>query len=201
MSKYRPYLVYAVHKGAKPGIYDTWEECEEQVEGYAGAVFRKFSRTDMELAEKFVRTGNIFSDEPKEYVRNSLSVDAACSDNPGEMEYQIVRTDTGKKLFGSRVYPVGTNNLGEFLAVVKALQYLTDIEEKDTIVYSDSVSAIAWVRNGKVNSALNLNDSTRALWHDVYAALDWLHHNHYTNPVVKWETHLWGESKADFGRK
>ncbi|QKY71275.1 hypothetical protein [Lentibacillus sp. CBA3610] len=100
----------------------------------------------------------------------------------------------------SSVYPVGTNNLGEFLAVVRALRYLHE-KGSEIPVYSDSVSAIAWVRKKRVNTNLNRNADTEALWRDIDEAIQWLHDHDYANPLLKWETKTWGESKADFGRK
>lgn len=38
MSKY-----YAVKRGKKPGVYQTWSECQEQVKGYSGAEYKSFS--------------------------------------------------------------------------------------------------------------------------------------------------------------
>ena len=35
--------VYAVKVGNRPGIYYTWSDCEEQVKGYKGAVYKSFS--------------------------------------------------------------------------------------------------------------------------------------------------------------
>lgn len=198
----KPHKIYAVHVGVITGVYDTWDECREQVIGYPGAIYQSFNALERELAEQYVKSGSIWeTEEPKDYVKDSISVDAACSGNPGEMEYQLVHTDTGNKLYCSPIYPVGTNNLGEFLAVVKALRYLQENNDSDTIIYTDSVSAIAWVRNGKVNSMLKQNKDTAQLWRAIDEALDWLLRNNYKNPIIKWETRLWGESKADFGRK
>ncbi|MCA1012802.1 RNase H family protein [Halobacillus halophilus] len=134
------------------------------------------------------------------YIQPSLSVDAACSGNPGEMEYQGVDTATGEPVFTSKVYPVGTNNLGEFLAVVHALKYLHD-QGSRVPVYSDSHTALAWVRNRRANTNLKRNADTEGLWQDIDAAIQWLHTHEFPNPVLKWETKSWGEVKADFGRK
>lgn len=140
------------------------------------------------------------SKDPGAYIKESISVDAACSGNPGEMEYQGVDTATGTPIFRSAIYPVGTNNLGEFLAVVHALRVLY---EKNSIepVYSDSVTALAWVRNKRANTNLKRNTTTEALWQDIDDAIHWLQTHDYQNPVLKWETKTWGEVKADFGRK
>ncbi|MCC2248877.1 ribonuclease H family protein [Virgibacillus sp. AGTR] len=201
---------YTVRKGRRPGVYNSWAECEAQVKGFKGAEFKSFASKS--IAEHALTHGweigskpnsgsqkkNVV--EPQGYIKKSISVDAACSGNPGEMEFQGVDTDTGAQIFASDVYPVGTNNLGEFLAVVRALKHLYELNS-DIPVYSDSVSAIAWVRNIRVNTNLKRNADTKKLWQDIDAAIQWLYDHDYQNPVLKWETKVWGEVKADFGRK
>ena len=46
---------YAVRHGKKPGIYYNWPDCNSQVSGFKGAVFKKFS-TRQEAAE-FIQGG------------------------------------------------------------------------------------------------------------------------------------------------
>lgn len=136
-----------------------------------------------------------------DYIEQSLSVDAACSGNPGVMEYQVVATDTLKPIFQSPTYPVGTNNIGEFLAIVEALKYLKSINDTSTPVYSDSITALAWVRRGSANTKLPRNADTELLHTQMDRAEEFLEDNIIENPIIKWETKLWGESKADYGRK
>lgn len=199
---------YTVRKGRKPGVYSTWAECEAQVKGFPGAEFKSFASKSIaehalihgwEIGAKPEKT-SVSQEKVGEYIQESISVDAACSGNPGEMEYQGVDTETGEQIFASRVYPVGTNNLGEFLAVVHALRHLYE-QGSDMPVYSDSVSALAWVRNKSVKTNLPRNRETEALWQHIDLAIDWLYKHDYKNSILKWETKLWGEVKADFGRK
>lgn len=35
-------MYYAVRKGRKAGVYESWEEARKQVDGFPGAVFKKF---------------------------------------------------------------------------------------------------------------------------------------------------------------
>lgn len=207
MAKAKKY--YAVRVGRKPGVYETWAECQAQTKGFSGAEFKSF--TARSIAEDAVQNGwdnkqgDLNDVTPKtkndDYIKDSLSVDGACSDNPGKMEYQCVHTETGELVFDSPIYPVGTNNLGEFLALVHALRYLKENNDTTTPIYSDSMSALAWTRNERVKSNLYRDTNTEELWRDVDNAVDWLRNNHYTNPILKWETKTWGENKADFGRK
>ncbi|MDE6220557.1 MAG: ribonuclease H family protein, partial [Lachnospiraceae bacterium] len=43
---------YAVKNGRVPGIYSTWRECEEQIKGFSGAIYKSFAT--LEEAESFM---------------------------------------------------------------------------------------------------------------------------------------------------
>jgi len=134
-----------------------------------------------------------------EIQKNTLSVDAGYSSKTGIMDYRGVWTETGE-LYFEKSFNVGTNNLGEFLAVVHGLAILKN-EGLENDIYTDSVTAIAWVRNKKVNTKLELTPENKELWEIINRAERWLKNNTYKNKVLKWNTSLNGEIKADFGRK
>ena len=116
------------------------------------------------------------------------------------VEYRGVDTETGRQLFLKGPFPVGTNNIGEFLAIVHGLAFLQ--KHKDTRpIYTDSRTALAWVKSKKVKTTLPENKDTTELWELIRRAEQWLQSNTYTNPIIKWKTEEWGEIKADFGRK
>ena len=129
----------------------------------------------------------------------AIAVDAACSGNPGQMEYRGVYLKTGKEIF--HYGPVfGTNNIGEFLAIVHGLALLA--QRGYTIpIYSDSVNAMLWVKRKQCRTTLPLNDKTQALHEHIRRAETWLRTHSYSNDLRKWETEKWGEIPADFGRK
>jgi ribonuclease HI len=204
---------YVVWKGRKAGIFDSWKECEVQVKGMEGAVYKSFP--DEESARL------AFSGNWKDYIQKkganikrvsisrpavgnpvweSWSVDAACSGNPGVMEYRGVETQTGKQIFHQGPFPLGTNNIGEFLAIVHALALLKK-SNNATIVYSDSRTAIKWVKDKAAKTKLPRTRKSEALHELLDRAVAWLNANDYPNPVLKWETEKWGEIPADFGRK
>ena len=135
--------------------------------------------------------------EPNLY---SIAVDAASSGNPGRMEYQGVDTQTGKLLFHQGPFAQGTNNVGEFLALVHGLAYLKK-EGSDRAIYSDSRSAIGWVRKKKCGTKLAPHSSNKILFELIARAESWLRSNTYSTSILKWETKAWGEIPADFGRK
>ena len=128
------------------------------------------------------------------------AVDAACSGNPGPMEYQCVDLQTGAQIF--HFGPVqGTNNIGEFLAIVHALALMEKQGIKDKVIYSDSYNAILWVKKKKCKTALTRNSATEQLYQIIARAEQWLMTHNVTTPIIKWETKQWGEIPADFGRK
>ncbi|HBB48571.1 MAG TPA: ribonuclease H [Flavobacteriaceae bacterium] len=135
--------------------------------------------------------------EPNLY---SIAVDAASSGNPGRMEYQGVDTQTGKLLFHQGPFAQGTNNVGEFLALVHGLAYLKK-EGSDRAIYSDSRIAIGWVRKKKCGTKLAPHSSNKILFELIVRAETWLRSNTYSTSILKWETKVWGEIPADFGRK
>ena len=204
---------YVVWKGKLPGIYSSWEACKKQIDGYQDAVYKSFK--DRTLAEKAFNEGSDnyiglderilnFSDEKRQLIGspmpNSISVDAACSGNPGVLEYRGVHTSSGREIFRKGPFPEGTVNLGEFLALVHGIAYLKQKMSKKP-VYSDSRTAISWVKKKRVNTKLERNIKNDELFQLVDRALKWLHNNSFDNQIVKWETKYWGEIPADFGRK
>lgn len=204
---------YVVWNGHNPGIYNSWTDCQLQTKGFPGAVFKSFdTRAEAEAAYSShyqydftpksapKSSPGLFEPEGEvPYIENSLAVDAACSGNPGPMEYRGVHVASKQQLF--HFGPMkGTNNIGEFLAIVHGLA-LFKKQGIDMPIYSDSLNAINWVRQKKCKTKLERNKDTEQLFQLIERAEKWLNTNEYSTPILKWETKLWGEIPADFGRK
>ncbi len=208
MSKKKKY--YVVWKGVNPGVYDSWTDCQLQTKGYDGALFKSFdSKEEAEHAfaspaHHYVGRNAIHKEEtpkqlPANFDMNCVAVDAACSGNPGPMEYRGVYLLTGQEIFHfGPVY--GTNNIGEFLAIVHALALMKQKGISMTI-YSDSRNALSWLKQKKCKTKLERTPRTEELFQMIERAEKWLKNNTYHIPVLKWETEQWGEVPADFGRK
>jgi len=204
---------YVVWVGKQPGIYTGWAVCKKQVEGYNGAKYKGFPTKELAEAafhddhEKYL-TGDlaapnkIVCDNPLigTPISDSICVDAACSGNPGILEYRGVDTKLGAQLFRQGPFPEGTINIGEFLAIVHALAYLGQ-RNSSWPIYSDSRTAIAWVRKRSANTKLERSAKNEDLFNLIDRAENWLRSNSWPNKVLKWETEYWGEIPADFGRK
>jgi len=90
-------------------------------------------------------------------IPDAICVDASCMENPGKMEYRGVDITTGKILF-ERKYEIATNNIGEFLAIVHALALFKRDGKELKVVYSDSITAISWVKHKKCKTKLEKNE-------------------------------------------
>lgn len=209
---------YVVWEGKTPGIYTSWPACQQQVNGVTGAKYKAFeSRAEAEKAYASgwkgiwgntagksqgsgFHKGSSASISASEIDYDSISVDVGTRGNPGPMEYKGVDTRTGDVLFSVGPIPNGTNNIGEFLAIVHALAYLQQQGSSKTI-YSDSVNAMKWVRQKKAATTLKRDASTQQIWDMIDRAEKWLATHTYNNKILKWETKAWGEIKADYGRK
>jgi len=213
MAKKRKY--YVVWQGHQPGVYDSWTNCQLQIKGFPGARYKSFGSLE-EAQEAYggspdefiqaksrpkVPRANPLLNNKEEIIWDSIAVDAACSGNPGLLEYRGVDTANGTELF--RVGPLrhGTNNVGEFLALVHGLAYLQKLGAPNKPIYSDSKIAMGWVKRKVVKTQLKQTASNRKLFELIQRGIGWLNKNSYTNPILKWETKEWGEIPADFGRK
>jgi len=201
-----------VWKGHEPGIYKSWSECLSQVKNYPGAEYKAFPNEGAAEAaysnqyddyKKKGSTTTVKTDYSliDDIIKDSIAVDAACSGNPGAMEYRGVKTFTKEELFIQGPYKMGTNNVGEFLALVHGLAMLQKAGNDHTSIYSDSKIAIGWVRKGKAKTKLKRTPKNDILFQLIARAESWIASNKWKNPILKWETKIWGEIPADFGRK
>lgn len=204
---------YVVWYGNPAGIFGSWKECQRSIKGVSGAQYKSFAT----FAEAKVAYNKEYSDYKGKNTKKktlskeqldkigdpnlySIAVDAASSGNPGKMEYRGVDTQTHKQLFHQGPFNQGTNNIGEFLALVHGLAFLKQ-KKSDRILYTDSKIAMGWVKKKKCNTKLVRSPKNKVVFDLVLRAENWLKTNSYTTQVVKWETKAWGEIPADFGRK
>ena len=204
---------YTVWKGHHIGVFESWDDCKAQIKGFEGAQYKSFET--FEAAKQalkgnyrdYITKGTFKSELSEDQLKkigkpnyNSIAVDAAVGGNPGKMEYRGVDTITKKVLFKQGPFEEGTNNIGEFLAIVHGLAFLKQ-KNSDRIIYTDSKTAISWIKKKKCNTKLEQNDKNSDLFKLVERAEHWLKNNTYKTVIVKWETKAWGEIPADFGRK
>jgi ribonuclease HI len=196
---------YVVWAGHEIGIFDNWDDCKKNIKGFPGARYQSFANE--EEAKKAFTRGYVIkkSKSPlrseQEVNWDSICVDAACSGNPGILEYQGVDTKTGKEIFRQGPFNQGTNNIGEFLAIVHGLALMNKKGNAHTGIYTDSQTAIKWIRDKKVKTKLQPTNQNKKLFNLIDRATTWLKTHSYSNPILKWNTKEWGEIPADFNRK
>ena len=207
---------YVVWQGQRTGIFETWAECKAQVDGIPTARYKSFpTREEAEIAfarghQAYIKmnaaaaaTGKKSSSSSSPagaYDVESIAVDGAWNTATGYAEYQGVYVRTGERIFHQGPFADASNNIVEFLALVHALAYLH--QRGSTMpVYSDSQTAISWLRKKHCKTTREPNQENAELFKLIERAETWLHTHTYTNPVRKWLTDKWGEIPADFGRK
>ena len=205
---------YVVWKGKKTGVFTSWNICKKQISGFEGAQYKAFiDKTEAEKAftksyddykGKDTKRVVLSASEKAKFgtpILKSLAVDAACSGNPGKLEYRGVLTDSKKQVFIQGPFQLGTNNIGEFLALVHGLALLKSKKLDDLPIYSDSRIAMSWVKKKQCRTNVKFSAENQDLLALIKRAEKWLTENTYKNPILKWETKAWGEIPADFGRK
>ncbi|MDE6283971.1 MAG: ribonuclease H family protein [Muribaculaceae bacterium] len=211
---------YVVWQGRCPGIYDDWEDCLEQVNGFPDAKYKSFKSKEAAVAA-FRGTGeeeeeiltrialkNLeMEDGRRDYTQipeinlSAIAVDGACSGNPGMMEYRGVRVIDGQEIFHVGPLPDGTNNVAEYLALIHALALLFRNNDSTTPIYTDSATAVAWVRNRGCRTQLAPTQQNQKIFEMLARANVWIRSHSPMNPILRWNTPMWGEIPADFGRK
>ncbi len=205
---------YVVWKGRKTGVFTSWNACKRQIDGFEGAQYKSFANLDeAEIASskkyedykgKNTKKPTLTDAQKAKYgspIIESIAVDAACSGNPGKMEYRGVLTHNKKEIFRKGPFKKGTNNVGEFLALVHGIALLKSKNKEDIPIYSDSKIAMSWIRQKKCKTNIYFDASNKDLLELIRRAEKWLKENTFKNPILKWETKAWGEIPADFGRK
>ncbi|WP_299124413.1 ribonuclease H family protein [uncultured Tenacibaculum sp.] len=212
MSKKKKY--YVVWQGKEKGIFTSWNTCKKQITGYEGAQYKAFiDKKEAEIA--FTKSYNDYKGKDTKKVvlsaaekakygnpnLESISVDAACAGNPGKMEYRGVLTHNKKEIFKMGPFINGTNNIGEFLALVHGIALLKSKNMHELPIYSDSKIAMGWVRKKQCRTNIVFDEKNKDILDLIKRAEKWLKENSFKNPLLKWETKAWGEIPADFGRK
>ena len=130
---------YSVKVGRKPGVYTTWKECEENVKGFSGAIFKSFGTRDDALSfieDKVpVISGNVaYTDGSFNGTECGCGVVAFIEGN--ELTFSFKSTDHDM---------VKMANVGaEIMAASYILLYCRDQKIKDIKIYHDYMGISAW---------------------------------------------------------
>lgn len=147
---------YAVRKGKIPGIYETWAEAKEQISGFKGAVYKKF--TQYEDALKYY---NDCQDLKTSEGRFQIYTDGSYKKKRAGWGVVMVSEDgLNYSTYGGPVpLEKHTNNTGELFAILQAvIQFILSNKESVEII-SDSQYSIRsvteWIHGWKMNGWKN----------------------------------------------
>lgn len=214
---------YVVWVGHNPGIYDNWNDAQEQVINFPGAKYKSYDdideataayrgdpREQLGLMRALLQHKPDYNPSERDYSKlpgirlDAIAVDGACAGNPGRMEYRAVRVADGSEVFriGDKTELTGTNNIAEYLGMIHLAALLARSGDFTTPIYTDSRNTLAWLRRGHSKTTLASTPETAKTLELLARADAWLAANGpIRNPVIKWPTEEWGEIPADFGRK
>lgn len=129
-------MYYSVFKGFNKGIYRSWKECEREVKGYKGAIYKKF-KLEIEAIE-FLNNGKL-KDDKSDFLK--VYTDGSCINNGKEGSKGGIGIYFGdgdsRNVSKSLEYDKVTNNVAELSALNEALDILVEYDS-DTIIYTDS---------------------------------------------------------------
>jgi len=130
-----------------------------------------------------------------------LSVDASIRQNPGgKFIYRGLDLATKEVIFDftNELDYRGTNNIGEFLALVDGIRAVKDRPREERVIYTDSLNALRWVSNKECRTKFRYQ-GTDDLIND---ALNFLHYElDYEVSLRHWDKIRWGEPISDYGLK
>ncbi len=203
MKKQKYYVVWV---GRALGVFNTWEECQQSISGFPGAKHKAFDcpkEAQAALSDGWeMHWGKAAITETGSKPDGlCLCVGAAWNVETRVLKYCGVLHPEWASTFHLNSIPGATNNIGEFLAIVYALAWLKE-QGISAPVYSDSITALSWVRRKSVQScAVGSAHASAKVEKMIAHSLKWLNDNTDHNPVCKWNTSEWGENPAHFERR
>jgi ribonuclease HI len=212
---------YVVWVGNNTGVFDNWAETQKATSGAKGAKFKSFpniTEANKAFTESYeLHYGNSDGEKStsgkikvkitkKLDLKAYLTVDAAYNGKESEWRGVMCGTDFPHEpeIFRSPVHSGGSNNIGEFLALIEGICYLLKSNQLHIPIYSDSKTALAWHRNKEHKSTVidnKINDPV--MMNKFFKSFDFLNGKakELNYILEKWHTKEWGEIAADFGRK
>lgn len=142
---------YAVRKGKTPGIYETWEKCKEQTEGFSSADFKSFKT--LAEAEEYMGIGGKNGEETQLNISDKDTiiayVDGSYNIATKEYGYGAVILTKDKEI---ELYEKGIdielatmrNVAGEIKGAEAAMRYAVENNYKKVIIYYDYEGIEKW---------------------------------------------------------
>ena len=147
-----PKKYYAVRKGKKTGIFQTWDECKLQVTGFSGAEYKSFMT--LEEAQQYIGGAKA---EDKNRVRSEdcavAYVDGSFNVATGEFSYGAIIFYKGKEERFCEKYDNPEladmrNVAGELEGSMRAMRYCVENGIKELELYYDYMGIEQWCTGG-----------------------------------------------------
>lgn len=142
---------YVVRKGRVPGIYENWDDCKAQTEGFGGAEYKGFESE--EEAKKYFDSSNDL-----EGVRDEKSLESGCAVAYVDGSFDVVSGCYASGLiiffekeevrishkYDNPSMASMRNVAGEIMASVEAMRYCLSIGIKELTIYHDYEGIAKW---------------------------------------------------------
>ena len=158
---------YAVKAGHKPGIYETWDECKKNVDGYPGAQYKSFKT--LKEAEDFLVTGYVYKERDTRTLEEVLEARAQEEKEDGSASEAVAYVDgsfnseTEEYSYGMVIYHGGNvfedsmcfnnpdmvslrNIAGEIEGSMHAISYCLEHGIKSVDIYYDYIGIEKWAK-------------------------------------------------------
>ena len=143
---------YAVKRGVRPGVYETWSACEPLVKGFPGAIYKSFPTR--QEAEVFVGIESV-TEESKHIDENMVYafVDGSYNNATQVYGYGGFLMDHGKRYVlqghGDDPEMASMRNVaGEILGAMAAVKLAVEKGLPDLAIYYDYLGIEMWATGG-----------------------------------------------------
>lgn len=137
---------YAVKNGRKIGIFTSWDECKEQVNGFLDADYKSFNNIE--------DANNYLNDIKKEFDSNVTKayVDGSYNEKTNEYSFGVVLLHEGKEMYFKKSFPEDElssmrNVAGEIKGAGFIVMYCLNRGIKKLVIYHDYEGISKWYQN------------------------------------------------------
>ena len=153
-------MYYAVKKGRKTGIFESWEECQKQTNGFSGAEFKKFK--ELNHAEEYLSTFSLNNKINENLSGLHAYIDGSFSDKLQETGYGAVILYNGEIIHtikgSSKKYIDMHNVAGELFAAAVSVKWAVENGYKNITLHHDYSGIAHWAKGEwKTNQAGTIN--------------------------------------------
>lgn len=163
--------IYAVRSGRKPGLYNTWNECKEQIAGFSNAEYKSFE--NQEDAEAYMNAGSLDTTTTADDVTVYAFVDGSFNASTGVYGYGGFLINNGEKtvLQGSGNDPdmASMRNIsGEILGAQAAMSEAINQGINEITIFYDYIGIEKWA----IGEWKRNKDGTKAYYNYVQSIKD-----------------------------